>query len=518
MNAPFEPSPPTIDELMAAALGLSKSNTPPEIGAILKQAAALDPTPLEIDALLKLIKKKTSASLNSLRDELKMHREKLKLSVAELAQELAQTVLDEEFAEGTRLKRGTDGSYWVHRKTHWAETSRGNIRSIVFRRANQPPFPGLFDKVGPVVNATTQLIDLMVEPIADPVGFMGEPAPVINCRNVEVWIGEDGEPELHPHSPHSLQTACLPIEYDPNAQCPLYDKAVAEIFSVSSDTAGMVRHFHEFAGYAIQPGRDIACFWLLIGNGANGKSKLLGTIANCLGHEAISYRSFKGMKGDNFAIASLAGKLLMIEDDLTENTRLPDGLIKQISERKPMTARHPYGRRAFTYICRALPVMVGNSYPRTVDVSFGLIRRAQVIPFEKRFEGAEDNPKLFPKIWETEMPGVLNRFLEGLTRLRTRGAFDPPQDCQEAFVDFMAHANPLVGFVDECCILDPKGRIRLDAFWALLTAWCKDQGYKIPFGRKQLRRKLLGLNCTIKKVKGYQTLYGFSLGTQPDDC
>jgi hypothetical protein len=55
-------------------------------------------------------------------------------------------------------------------------------------------------------------------------------------------------------------------------------------------------------------------------------------------------------------------KLLMIEDDLTENTQLPDGLIKQISERKPMTARHAYGRRAFTYICRVLPVMAGNSY------------------------------------------------------------------------------------------------------------------------------------------------------------
>ena len=125
--------------------------------------------------------------------------------------------------------------------------------------------------------------------------------------------------------------------------------------------------------------------------------------------------------------------------------------------------------------------------------------------------------KLFSKIWEAEMPGVLNRFLEGLTRLRKRGDFDPPQDCQEAFVDFMAHANPLVGFVDERCILDPEGRIRLDAFWAQLVAWCKDQGCKIPCGRKQLKQKLLGLNCTIKKVKGYERLYGFSLGATNDD-
>ena len=160
--------------------------------------------------------------------------------------------------------------------------------------------------------------------------------------------------------------------------------------------------------------------------------------------------------------------------------------------------------------------MAGNSYPRTVDVSYGLIRRAQVIPFEKRFEGAEDDPKLFPKIWETEMPGILNRFLEGLTRLRTRGEFDPPQDCQEAFVDFMVQANPLVGFVAECCIYDPKGRIRIDAFWAHLTAWCKSQEFKIPVGRNQLKQKLKGLGHTIKPVKGYPTLYGFSLNALSD--
>jgi hypothetical protein len=74
-----------------------------------------------------------------------------------------------------------------------------------------------------------------------------------------------------------------------------------------------------------------------------------------------------------------------------------------------------------------------------------------------------------------------------------------------------------VGFVDERCILDSKGRIRLDAFWAQLAAWSKDQGCKISFGRKQLKQKLLGLNCTIKKVKGYETLYGFSIGVPLDD-
>lgn len=516
MNAPFDSSQPIIAELMVAALGLSKSSTPSEISAILKQAAAIDLMPLEIEALLDRIKGQTGAKISSLRKEYKTHQQNAKLSIEELAEMIAIAVLDKHFAGGALLRRGVDGSYWEYGGTHWVETESESIKSHVFRCARSAPFAGLIEKVVPTVNAAARLIDFLTKPIADPVGFMDEPAPVINCVNGELWVGEGGEPELRPHSPHSLQTTCLPIEYDPAAECSLFDKAISEIFSNAQDPEGMVRHFLEFSGYAIQPERDIPVFWLLIGHGGNGKSKLLETIARCIGHAAITYRSLRSMKADNFATASLAGKYLLIDDDMAENTVLSDGLIKAISERKLQTARHAYGRRAFTFISRAMPVMVGNNYPRTSDVSFGIIRRAQVIPFARKFSGDSDDPSLFPNIWENEMPGVLNRFIEGLVQLRQRGDFHPPIDCEEAFNDFMIHANPLVGFFDECCVPDPDGRIRLKDLWLAMSAWSKAQGIRISFGRNGLKRKLDGLGHTIKSVKGYPTLYGFSLHALSD--
>ena len=81
MNAPFDSSQPTIDGLMAVALGLSKSSTPPEISAILKQAAAIDLMPLEIDALLDQIKGQTGAKISSLRKDHKTHQQNAKLSI-----------------------------------------------------------------------------------------------------------------------------------------------------------------------------------------------------------------------------------------------------------------------------------------------------------------------------------------------------------------------------------------------------------------------------------------------------
>ena len=149
MNAPFDSSQPTIAELMVAALGLSKSSTPSEISAILKQAASIDLMPLEIEALLDRIKGQTGAKISSLRKEYKTHQQNAKLSIEELAEMIAKAVLDKHFAGGALLRRGVDGSYWEYGGTHWVETESESIKSHVFRCARSAPFAGLIEKVVP---------------------------------------------------------------------------------------------------------------------------------------------------------------------------------------------------------------------------------------------------------------------------------------------------------------------------------------------------------------------------------
>ena len=168
-----------------------------------------------------------------------------------------------------------------------------------------------------------------------------------------------------------------------------------------------------------------------------------------VGSEAVLTEQIASFQRDRFNTAALPGKLLLIDDDLSASVTLADGLLKKISESKMISARHAYGRRNFNFRCLALPVMAGNTYPLTNDVSHGLVRRAQVIPFDRIFTPQEADPGLFPAIWESELPGVLNRALDGLRRLRQRGGFKSPKDCEKAKAEFMAHANPLIAFIDE---------------------------------------------------------------------
>ena len=46
-----------------------------------------------------------------------------------------------------------------------------------------------------------------------------------------------------------------------------------------------------------------------------------------------------------------------------------------------------------------------------------------VIPFDRTFTDADKDPELFDRIVATELPGVLNRALDGYRRLMARGTF-----------------------------------------------------------------------------------------------
>ena len=336
---------------------------------------------------------------------------------------------------------------------------------------------------------------------------------MVNCDNGEVWIDKKGIPELRPHRPDSRLTSCLPIAYHSKATCPIYDNTTLQIFSKASNPADMVRHWNEVMGYAIQPLRDIACFWLLIGDGNNGKSKLLETLQRLVGPQAVFNTSIDKFSKDRFNMPGLHGKLLLVDDDITEGTHLDDGLLKTISEAKDLSTRHAYGARTFKFRCLALPIMAGNNFPTTSDNSYGLRRRAMVIPFDRKFTKQEEDKGLFPTIWEKELPGILNRALEGLARLRARGDFAPPADCLQAAQEFMAHANPLVAFIEDMCCLDQSGHVFLYEFRDAMKKWAVEQGLKKPVPEKTLKRQLQGLGYEVKMIAGYSRVNGLKLKT-----
>ncbi len=502
---------------MADAETLGAMSTAPEIQAVLTKAADAQLSPIETSKLIATIAAATKMPKKALNDELKQIAQQ-GIATSDIALIIAQTTLNSDFND-IHLKLGVDGQYWRYNKTHWQPAATPFINNLLMKTSVKLSTLDGKKSIPALVNSARSCLNHLLGSDDDVLGLTETPLPVINCSNGELWIEADGSVVLKPHRPESRLTSCLSVAYDPVANCPKYDAALSGIFSKSKDTADVVRHWHEFVGYAIQPKRDIASFWMLIGHGNNGKSSLLKTLQKLVGPGSVLNDSIGGFQKDSFSMAALNGKLLFIDDDMAEEITLADGLLKKISEAKEISARHVYGRK-FNFVSRALVVMAGNSYPKTRDVSRGMIRRANVFPFDNAFDKNmddgkdKDDPTLFPAIWENELSGVLNRAVEGLTRLRKRGGFEVPFACEMALLDFMTHAMPLIAFLEEGCDLDPDGRVRLSVFRERFKEWARQQGVKNIPGDKALKRKLLGLDIKVSDVKGYPTIYGLVLKNQ----
>ena len=510
MIAP-QPEEITFDEVLANASNLDESSAVTAIETVLRQAAKANLSPVAKEKVLSTIHSNTGLRLGALKQQLALLELELTGGPKDKALVLARAVIAKDFNKGAHVIRSADGVCWKYNSRFWEPTTDDVINNLLLTEAISSKVGG--SGLSNLVGSAKKLFDYLLSGDSEPMGFNLDTLPVVNCDNGEVWIDKKGKPELRVHRPDSRLTSCLPIACDPEATCPIFDSTLLEIFSKASDPTDMVRHWYEFVGYGIQPLRDIACFWLLIGDGNNGKSKLLETLQRLVGPQAVFNTSIDKFSKDRFNMPGLHGKLLLVDDDITEGTHLDDGLLKTISEAKDLSTRHAYGARTFKFRCLALPIMAGNNFPTTSDNSYGLRRRAMVIPFDRKFTKQEEDKGLFPTIWEKELPGILNRALEGLARLRARGDFAPPADCLQAAQEFMAHANPLVAFIEDMCCLDQSGHVFLYEFRDAMKKWAVEQGLKKPVPEKTLKRQLQGLGYEVKMIAGYSRVNGLKLKT-----
>ena len=174
-----------------------------------------------------------------------------------------------------------------------------------------------------------------------------------------------------------------------------------------------------------QPRRHLPIIPILFGRGDNGKTKLMHTVMQLVGPALVHAQRIEDLDKSRFAMGSLFGKFLFVDDDVRAGARLPDGVLKTISEAKQVTGELKFGP-VFNFTVRAIPVLLCNNIPSLADLSHGMLRRLMVIPFDRIFTDIDKDPELFDRIVANELPGVLNRALEGYRRLLVRGSFKLP--------------------------------------------------------------------------------------------
>jgi P4 family phage/plasmid primase-like protien len=229
----------------------------------------------------------------------------------------------------------------------------------------------------------------------------------------------DGKADvLLPHSPRWFSPICLPYPFDPDADCPRWLAFLERNLEGDAERIALAQ---EIFGYCATPDTSRQKFFVLEGEGANGKSVFNAALEAMLGTENCSHVPLE-VFGERFQLYPTLGKLANIVSEVGELDKAAEGILKSFTSGDPMLFEQKY-KPLFHALPTARLILACNNRPRFSDRSSGLWRRMILMPF--RVTIAEDDPgRVFnmdkPEWWieSGELPGILNWAFAGLDRLR----------------------------------------------------------------------------------------------------
>jgi putative DNA primase/helicase len=152
---------------------------------------------------------------------------------------------------------------------------------------------------------------------------------LLNCRNgtIDLRTGE-----LRPHDRRDLLTKVVPLDFDPTADCPLWEETL-RTFLLTDDLIDFVQRL---AGMAITGVVEDHVLAVAYGSGANGKSTILGTLIETLGPDYAMKAApdlLVAKKGESHPTdrADLFGKRLVVAIETAEGQRLDESLVKELT-------------------------------------------------------------------------------------------------------------------------------------------------------------------------------------------
>jgi len=293
---------------------------------------------------------------------------------------------------------------------------------------------------------------------------------LINCQNgtLDLRTGR-----LKDHDPEDLITRMAPVEYDPEATCPRFERFLQETLV----DAGVIRFIKRYSGYTLTGSTRERVMAILYGTGKNGKTTLVELLHEVLGDyatntdvETLLIKKHQGVGND---VAALKGARFVSAAEVEQGRRLAESKIKQMTGRDTVTARFLF-QEFFDFKPEFTLWLSSNHKPVIKGTDDAIWDRLKLIPFTQRFDGAKADPLLASKLRD-ELAGVFAWMVQGGLAWQEHGLGEP-ESVTTATQQYRADMDTLAAFFEDRCVIGERLMAPASRLYKAYQLWSDEAG------------------------------------------
>jgi len=324
---------------------------------------------------------------------------------------------------------------------------------------------------------------------------------LLNCANgtVDLRTGE-----LRKHERADLHTKLVPVNYNPEATCPLWDTFLRQIMGETADSNeqhrervdSLVTFLQRAVGYSLTGDTREDVLIVLHGTGSNGKSTFLELLKDLLADYAMQTpaSTFLAKRSDQIPndVARLKGARFVCAIETDEGRRLAEAMVKQMTGGDTLTARFMKAEW-FEFRPEFKVWLASNHRPTIRGTDHAIWRRIRLVPFDVRFVNPKEDPDAkgtgptadasLPDTLRTELPGILAWAVRGCLDWQKHG-LGTPEPVREATAGYRADMDVVAGFLEERCVLEPTCEVFANELYRAYSEWCEESGERPESQRK----------------------------------
>ena len=317
---------------------------------------------------------------------------------------------------------------------------------------------------------------------------------LLNCLNgtIDLRTGE-----LLKHDRDHLITKIAPVEYDLNAEHPIWQR----FLETATDGDHELMSFLQYAaGYSLTGDVSEEKLFFIHGPAASGKSTFIEALKSVFGDysktadfETFLSRNFVG--GIRNDVAELAGARLVSSIEVDEGKKLAEGLVKLITGGDTVRARFLY-QESFEFIPQFKLWLVANHKPAVNPDDLAMWRRIIVIPFKHVIPENERDPQVKAMLKNPKEAGaaVLAWAVQGCLRWQEYGLC-VPKTVRDETEDYKKEMDPIKQFLDECCVIDGSAKTSCHQFTERFNNWLSDN-----YSENEAKTKAQGFSAKLKNL------------------